>query len=323
MMLRDDSVADRHVMLVLLDGKVSAVELGGAVEVDGLQLQQGKSIALRKGGKIKLGEVMLGVGDPGTDWGKYDAASRVSGVGRISLFIQRWLAHSPRRRQGAKIGIFVLAGACVVASLLVPIYQWSKQKRLQEVGPGAMAKQLTLRLAPMEFSDISVTVDKASGNVIVSGYVPLNEDLRRIELVILATKMRPLMRLFSSERIRDEAQEYLKRHLPGAELQLAATDTVKIVYADPLQPKFKTWLQAEMQRDIPGLRSVLFSGPNYSAFVEMAPQPFSILSMGSQRFLVDSDGARFFPGSELGKGVILRWVGAETVSVERKEESAN
>jgi hypothetical protein len=323
LMLRDDSVADRHLMLVLLDGKVSAVELDGAVEVDDLPLQQGKTVALRRGAKIKLGQVLLGVGIPGTDWSQHDAFSRVSRAGRIGIFIQRWLGHSPRRRHGVKIFVFILAGACVVASLLFPIYQWSQQKRLQDVSPEALARQLGLRLAPMRFADISITVDNASGNVIVGGYVPLDEDLRRIELVILSTKIRPFMRLFSSERIGIEAKEYLGRHLPGAQVKLAAADTVSIGFADPLQPKFKTWLQKEMLRDIPGLRKVLFSGPSHSAFAEVAPEPFSILSNGPQRFLVDGDGARFFPGSELSKGVYLKWVGTETVSVERKEGNSH
>lgn len=323
MMLRDDSVADRHLMLVLLDGKVSAAGLDGTVEVDGIPLEQGKTIALRKGGTIKLGEVLLGVGTPGTDWSKHDAFAPMSRVGRGWAFVQRWLAHSARRRQGIKMGIFIVAGVCVLISLLLPIYQWSQHKPLQNVSPEAMAQQLASRLAPMKFADISVTVDKTVRNVVVGGYVPLNEDLRRIEMVVLGTKIRPFMRLFSSERILAEAKDYLSRQLPGAQVRTEAADTVRIAFSKPLQPKFKTWLQAEMQRDIPGLRTVLFDGPNYSSIVEIAPDPFSIMSIGPIRFLVDGDGTRFFPGAELSKGVLLRWVGADTVSVERKEEASN
>lgn len=323
LMLRDDSVADRHLMLVLLDGKVSAVELDGSVEIDGLALPKGKTAALRNGVKIRLGNVLLGVGAPGTDWSQQEAFTRISRSARMRIFIQRWLSHSQRRRRGVKIFVFVLASACVVTSLLFPIYQWSQQKRLQEASPEVLAKQLGTRLAPMRLADVNISVDQANGNVIVGGYVPLNEDLRRIELVILATKIRPFMRLFSTERIVIETKEYLKRHLPEAHVTLEAADTVRLVFTDPLQPTFRTWLQAQMLRDIPGLRKVLFNGPSDSAVTEVAPQPFSILSNGPQRFLVDADGGRFFPGSELSKGVYLKWVGIKTVAVERRERVLN
>jgi hypothetical protein len=320
-MLRDTSVAERHLMLVFQDGKICAVELEAVVEIDGIRLRQGQTVALRKGARIRLGEVLLGVGQIGTDWSQHEAFQQLSTVGRARRYTQRWLAHSARRRQYVRVGIVVLAGTCLLTSIVLPVYQWSQQRRLQVFSPDTMVRQLAERLRPLQMNDIHITLDPASGTPVLSGYVQSDEDLRRVEAVILTTSIRPFMRIFSSERMRSEAQQYLIRQLPDASARLTAKDTLHVAYAGPLRAQFKEWLRGEMQRDIPGLRELLFDGPTASAFAELAPAPFSIMASGPQGYLVDVDGVRFFPGAELDKGVHLRWVGEKTVSVERKESA--
>lgn len=323
LMLRDTSVAERHLMLVFQEGKICAVELDAAVDIDGIRLRQGQTVALRNGARIQLGGVLLGVGTTGTDWTEHEAFQSLSAVGRARRYIQRWLAHSARRRKCVRTSIVVLAGICLLTSILLPVYQWSQQRRLQVFSPSTVVRQLTERLEPLQLNDINITLDQASGTPVLSGYVQSDEDLRRVEAVILTTSIRPFMRIFSSERIRSEAQQYLIRQLPDASVRLSAKDTLHVAHAGSLRAQFKDWLQGEMQRDIPGLRKLLFDSPTASAFAELAPAPFSIMASGPQGYLVDADGARFFPGAELDKGVHLRWVGEKTVSVERKESSAH
>ncbi|KVD55007.1 phosphopeptide-binding protein [Burkholderia ubonensis] len=316
--LRDVTVSARHLMLVALDGKIKAVALEGEIEVNGLPVPDGKERVLRRGERIKLGDVSIGLGEPGALWDTLDAIDMVPASSRLARF-RHWLAQGERRRRTAAAMIFGGAGLCVLLPLMFAITQWGKRSEIAAPDEAAQMRQIEQRLVAMKLPGLRVFVDQTIHAIVVEGYVSYDEDIRRAEKVALSMKARPTLRLYSREQIERQAREYVARELPGAVVRSVEMGAVRIESTKALLPRFKDWLREQMARDIPGVRTIAFDGPDYSRIQEVTPDPLAILSIGSVRFLLAKDGERFFPGAELSKGVSLVRIGSKSIFVERAE----
>ncbi|MET3633159.1 FHA domain-containing protein [Burkholderia sp. 572] len=320
--VRDTSVSARHLMLVVLDGKIKAIALEGSIEVNGLSVPDGKERVLRNGERIKLGDVSIGVGEPGALWNLQDATDMASAPSRFASLRARfhhWFAQDESRRRGATMIIFVGAGLCVLLPLVFAIMQWSKRNEIAPPDRTEVVRQIERHLVTMKLPGLRVFIDQSVNAVVIEGYVAFDEDIRRLEKIALSMKSRPTLRLYSRERIERQAQEYVGRELKGAVVTSGDLGEVRIKSEKVLLPRYKAWLNDQMVRDIPGVRTVAFNVPDYSRMHEIAPDPFAILSIGSVRFLLAKDGERFFPGAELSKGVSLMRIGHDTIFVERSD----
>ncbi|MGU8077182.1 FHA domain-containing protein [Burkholderia pyrrocinia] len=317
--LRDVSVADRHLMLVMLDGWIKLVSLNGEVEISGLPVPNGKERVVRCGERITLGDVLIGLGEQGTVW---ESETEIAGVlaqtrwASVRARFHHWLAQSEKRRRGIAASIFVSAGLCILLPLVIAFSQWIKHNKIGAPDETTAVRQIEQRLAEMKLPGLRVFVDRSAHAVVVEGYVLFEEDIRRVERISLKVNTRPMLRLYSQERIERQAQEYVQRQLRDATVRASLTGEVQIESAQALKPKFKDWLREQLMRDIPGVHAVVFDGPVYSRIQEIAPDPFSILSIGAVRFLLSKDGERFFPGSELSKGVLLNRIEPKSIFVE-------
>ncbi|WP_100085033.1 FHA domain-containing protein [Burkholderia ambifaria] len=316
--LRDVSVAARHLMLVALDGKIKAIALEGTIEVNGLPVPDGKERVLRRGERIKLGEVSIGLGEPGAVWDTLDAGDIAPASSRLAR-LRHWLAQGERRRRGAVAMILGGALLCVFLPLMLAVTQWGKRNEIVAQDEAALVRQIEQRLVAMKLPGLRVFVDQTIHAIVVEGYVSYDEDIRRAEKVALSMKVRPTLHLYSREQIERQARDYVARELPGAVVRTVEMGEVRIESAKALLPRFKEWLREQMARDIPGVRTVAFDGPDYSRFQELAPDPLAILSIGSVRFLLAKDGERLFPGAEISKGVSLSRIGSKSIFVERTD----
>ncbi|AOJ03731.1 phosphopeptide-binding protein [Burkholderia mayonis] len=318
--LRDTSVADRHLMLVERDGKIRAMGLDGAIEVNGLPVPDGKERLLRRGERVKLGDVSLGLGEPGAAWDGAQADEPKLARSRLSRWrdrIMHWIAQDEKRRRAAAGSIIVLAALCACLPLMVVLAQWKKRNEVVMPDTVQMAQQIGRRLASMDMRGLQVFADPTRHVVVIEGYLPRDEDVRRAEKVAISMKVRPTLRLHSNERIERQARDYVQRSVPEAVVEAGGMGEVRVASPAALQPRFQAWLRDQMLRDITGLRAVTFSGPDYNRTQELPPQPFSILSIGTTRFLLAKDGERLFPGAELPKGLVLVRIGQGSIFVER------
>ncbi|KVV39196.1 phosphopeptide-binding protein [Burkholderia territorii] len=317
--LRDTSVAPRHLMLVARDGKIRAIGLDGEIEVGGWLVPEGKERVLRTGEQIKLGEVAIGLGEQGANWDHAaDVVRAAAGVGRLGKQLDHWLAQSDRRRRGAVVSIVAGAGLCVVLPFAVALAQWSKRHEIAAPDEATLIRQIEQRFVAAKLHGLRVSVDPATHSIMVDGYVPIDEDVRRAEKVVLAMKVRPTLRLYSREKIERQAGDYVQRNLAGATVRASPMGGIRVETVQALRPGFKNWLREQLMRDIPGIRAVAFDAASYSRTQELASDPFSILSIGSVRFLLATDGERIFPGAEVSKGLSLVRIGRESIFVERK-----
>lgn len=324
LMLRDESVESRHMMLMLLDGKVCAVRINGDVEIDEIPLKLSTAVALRKGARIRIGEVLLGIGLPDTNWEKSLAPEHRGKIRRWAINALLWLGKNVRRRKSLMISAYVIAIVCVISALAFPIYQLSNRYKSEDKEGADSARMiLQSRLRTMKLPDVRVRINHTSQMVEISGYVALDEDVKRIERVALSMPNRPQLAVFSVERIDRESKEYISHLLPLAEASMKSIDTVNIAYPKPLSSSDKERLEQAMLRDVPGVRHVAFDIPEQSALSEISPAPLSILPVGRFRILVGGDGALYFPGAQISDGVVLRKVGVTSISVETRSATSN
>ncbi|TDA48286.1 EscD/YscD/HrpQ family type III secretion system periplasmic domain-containing protein [Burkholderia pyrrocinia] len=318
LILRDAGIAPRHLMLVLLDGKLSAVRLDGSVQIDGVALAPGKSVALTGGVRIDLGGVLMGVGEPDADWKQPASPAPLPWLRRGVRRTRGWLAQSARRRAAARSTVLGLALLCVILSLCLPLYQWSSRRPPRNADLRADAARLTALITPLRLPEVKVAVQTHGKRIVVSGYVQSDAELLRLERVIRTAGLRPAMQVFSGERLRRDTLAYAARYLQHPEVQSSRADTVTVLSPTPLIPDSRAQLTSAMLRDIPGLRSVTLDLPPVNTSWEIAPNPYSILATGNLRFLIGEDGSRYFTGAQLAGDVVLRAVGGNSITVERK-----
>ena len=316
-MLRDKSVADRHLMLVVLDHKLSVVALTDAVEIDGQPLPSGKTRMLRNGAILSLGDVSIGIGEPGFVVQETPAHAKASLVVRSRLAGLRWLSAKPMHLKIVKISVLSVAVALTLAAVAIPIHQWWVFPRLATPTLAQQASALKQVLVQQGASDLTVKEVEEERNLVVTGYVPLEADRLRLEAVIASTRLKPIVRIFSDERIEQDARQYAKRYLPTSHVWLSGAGSVAIGHGEALRPQYRTWLTESLKRDIPGLREVLYDSPAYSRVQEILPAPYSIVAVDNLSFLIDDDGARYFAGSMLTRDIRLQEFGRKTIFVER------
>ncbi|KVD76200.1 phosphopeptide-binding protein [Burkholderia ubonensis] len=317
--LRDASVAGRHMMLVMLGGKVRVVGLDGKIEVNGLPIPEGRERVLRSGDRIKLGDVMIGLGDQDTIWKSVPLIADAivqSRWARARTRFHNWLAQDEKRRQGFRAAISVGACLCVLLPVVFAVSQWSKRSKVGVPDDTMAVRQIERLLVEMKLSDLGVSFDRSRHTVVVEGYVQFEEDIQRIEKASMTASMRPTLRLYSQERIERQAQEYVQRDLADAIVRAREKGELQIGSSQALRPQYKDWLRERLLNDIPGVRKVVFNGPDYSRIQEISPDPFSILSIGPVRFLLAKNGERYFPGSELPMGMLLRRIEQRSIFIE-------
>jgi len=319
LILRDPGVTERHMMLVMLEGRVKAVGLDGEIEVSGLPVPNGKQRVLRCGERIKLGNLLIGLGEQGMVWEsepETDGVVAQSSWARMQARFHHWLAQNEKRRRGITALILVGAGLCILLPLSFAVFQWSKRNEVEVFDETMVVRQIKQRLVEMKLPGLKVLVDPKTHAVVVEGYVPFEEDIRRMEKALLKVSMRPTLRVYSRERIEREAQEYVQRAILDSTVRARDIGEVQIGSSQALRPQFKDQLRERLLRDIPGVRKVVFNGPEYSRIQEASPDPFSIVSIGSVRVLLAKDGERFFPGAELSTGTLLNRIEQKSIFVE-------
>jgi len=321
-MLRDVCIADRHVMLVILEGKLSAVALADAVKIDENELALGKSRTLRNGTKIALGETLIGIGLPGMDWADAPEETKSSFAMRTTQAGYRWLSDKPLHRHISKLMILAIAGVCMMSALIVPLYQWTKHAHVPIQSDEALAHTLRQLLVSLNAGHVEVVVNKARRNVVVTGYVQREDERVRIEAAIASARLKPVLRIFSAERIEADAQSYLKRYLPSAAIRSGTPDAVVVSSAQSIRPAYWQWLSNTLLRDIPGVREVLYEGPSFDPVQQVSPAPYSLVSIGSESFLTDGRGERYFAGADIGRDLKLVRVGRQSVYVQRTDETS-
>ncbi|WP_258170683.1 FHA domain-containing protein [Burkholderia cepacia] len=323
--LRDACVADRHVMLVMIDGRIKAVSLSGEIEVNGLALPEGKQRVLHSGERIKLGDVLIGLGEEGTVW---EAESGIDnsvverGMARARSRFRHWLAQSEKRRRVFSLSIYAGAGLCILLPLVLAVVQLSRQNKIEPLEQAIVVKQIKQRLDQMKLTGLKVFSSRPTRAVVVEGYVPFEEDIRRIEIASLKFSMKPTLRLYSRERIERQAQEYVQRDLSDATVRARDLGELQIGSGKAMRPQFKEWLRERLIRDIPGVRTVVFDGPLYSRLQEISPNPYSIMSIGPMRFLLAKSGERLFNGSELSLGIQLNRIDYNSIFIEYGDEKS-
>ncbi|MDR6504026.1 hypothetical protein J2785_007220 [Burkholderia ambifaria] len=321
--LRDACIAARHLMLVLLDGKLSAVRLDGAVEIDGIALLPGRSTALMGGGRIDLGGVWVGVGEPGANWERPTAHERQRWLGRGVHRIRSWLAQSARRRAAVRTTALVLASLCVILSLCLPMYQWSSRRPSSEGDLKTDAARLAASIEKLRLPHVKVVLQAREKRIVVNGYVQSDAELQRLRQAILAIGTRPAVQVFSGERLRRDTLAYVARYVQQPEVRSNQVDTVTVLSTTPLTSDARVQLKGAMLRDIPGLRAVTFDLPPATTSWEIAPKPYSILESADLRFLVGEDGSRYFTGARLGENAVLKSIGINSITVSRNTVDEN
>ncbi|KVW73125.1 FHA domain-containing protein [Burkholderia ubonensis] len=315
-MLRDASIADRHLMFVLLERKLSAVALANAVEIDGQGLASGRTRALRNGARIVLGDVSIAIGEPGV---KPHAAptDKPSVAARAKLASLNWLSAKPLHLKLAKGSALFVAAALTLAALVIPLYQWWTLPRITTQPLVQQAALLKQALAAQGGRELTVLEDRYERNLVVTGHVSSDAERQRLEATITSTRLKPIVRIYSGERIEQDARHYIQRYLPSGTVKLSAAGIVTVAHQEPLRPQYQAWLTGALLRDIPGLLEVRYNGPAYSSVQEVLPAPYSIVTIEDVSFLIDSAGARYFSGAMLAKDIQLHRMGRKTIFVER------
>ncbi|MFJ2991439.1 FHA domain-containing protein [Pandoraea sp. NPDC087047] len=321
-MLRDKSVADRHLMLVVLDHKLSVVALTDAVEIDGQSLPSGKTRMLRNGAIIALGDVSIGIGEPGFVAQEAPQDAKSPPLVRAKLAGLRWLSAKPLHLKLVKASVLSVALALALAAVAIPFHQWWVFPRITTPTLAERALDLKRVLTAQGAGELTVKEVVEEHNLVVAGYVARETERLRLEAVIASTRLKPIVRIFSDERIEQDARLYAKKYLPSATVWLSGTGTVAIGHGEPLRPQYRTWLTDALLRDIPGLREVLYDGPAFSRVQELLPAPYSIVSVDNLSFLIDNDGARYFSGSMLTRDIRLHGLGRKTIFVERIDQQS-
>ncbi|KVU00233.1 hypothetical protein WK62_19405 [Burkholderia ubonensis] len=318
-MLRDKSVADRHLMFVVLEHKLSVVALADSVEIDGQALVSGKTRTLRNGARILLGDISITVGEPGVGAHSIPEQSKLSLLSRSRLAGLNWLSAKPLHFKFAKVSVLSAGGALALIAIAFPLYQWWTFPRATTLPLAQQVIVIKQALAAQGARGLTVIEDTNERNVVVTGHVPSDADRYRLETTIGLTRLRPIVRIYSGERIERDSRHYIERYLPSGSLRTNGVGMVAIGNVEPLRPQYQAWLTEALLRDIPGLLEVRYDGPPYSNVQEVLPAPYSIVAIEGLSFLIDHAGERYFPGAMLTKDMQLRRFGRQTIFVERVE----
>ncbi|KVO23399.1 hypothetical protein WJ74_33765 [Burkholderia ubonensis] len=318
-MLRDKSIADRHLMFVLLERKLSVVALTDAVEIDGQALASGKTRTLRNGARIVLGDVAIAIGEPGIEPHSTPEGAKTSLFERSKLAGLSWLSAKPLHLKLAKASVISVAGALAVAAVITPLYQWWTFPRFTTQPLAQQAVLLKQALATQGTNGLTVMEEVDAHNLVVAGHVLSDTERRRLEAAIMSTRLRPIVRIYSGERIEQDARHYIERYLPSGSVRGNGAGIITVGHREPLRPQYQAWLTDALLRDVPGLLEVRYEGPTYSSVQEVMPAPYSIVVIDRLSFLIDNTGERYFSGAMLSKDIRLHSLGSKTVFVERVE----
>ncbi|KVZ93404.1 FHA domain-containing protein [Burkholderia ubonensis] len=318
-MLRDKAVADRHLMFVVLEHKLSVVALADSVEIDGQALASGKTRTLRNGARILLGDISITVGEPGVGVHSISEDRRQSFLARSKLAGLNWLSAKPIHLKFAKVSVLSAGGALALMAIAFPLYQWWTFPRDTTLSLAQQVRVIRQALAAQGASGLTVTEDANERNVVVTGHVPSDADRHRLETTIGQTRLRPIVRIYSGERIEQDSRHYIERYLPTGSIRMSGIGTVAVSNVEPLRPQYQAWLTEALLRDIPGLIEVRYDGPSYSSVQEILPAPYSIVAIEGLSFLIDHAGERYFSGAMLTRDIQLRRFGHQTIFVERIE----
>ncbi|MGT0193831.1 FHA domain-containing protein [Burkholderia pyrrocinia] len=318
-MLRDKSIADRHLMFVLLEHKLSVVALTETVAIDGQTLASGKTRTLRNGARIVLGDVSIAIGEPGIDANSTLEETKPSLLARSKLAGLSWLSAKPLHLKFTKASVLSVAVALTLTAITTPLYQWWTFPRIVTQPRAQQAVLLRQALAAHGARELTVTEDINERNLVVAGHVSSDADRDRLETAITSTRIRPIVRIYSGERIEQDVRHYIQRYLPSGAARVSGAGIVSIGNREPLRPQYQAWLTDALLRDVPGLLEVRYDGPSYSSVQEVLPAPYSIVAIDNLSFLIDSAGERYFSGAILAKDIQLRRLGRKTIFVERLE----
>ena len=209
--------------------------------------------------------------------------------------------------------------AAVVALLVIGLGAGPAIDALQIGGSPAERTQRALTAAGYG----AVTVkDNGDDAVVVSGYVPTDNDRQRVQSMIEAKSLRATLSVETGDELVRSVADVARMNGIEARARAIRAGLVELTIA-PLDAPGRERLEAALRRDIPGLRRLMIrEDPTMAPLDEVktiadATKRVSSVVAGDPAYIVTADGARYFPGAILPSGHRLVAIQEQTVVLER------
>ncbi len=315
-LLRTASVKGIRVQVTIAEEVAHLLVVDGTVEVLGHALTAGATMMVPHYTPIKLGDECIAFGYADSHaWERTTALLRVPGpvvpddpslavTETRAPLLSRILAQLPGRNPILARPVLIGAlGLCFLAAISIKDTDFGLFGR----GPKS-ADDIQVQLAALGASGLQIR--SQNGIFSVSGFVDTPAQARKIAAAVAGSGQPVKLQLTTGADMAQAVSDILRVQGVNGSVVYAGNRTVNVLAA-ALPPGAFAKLEANAQRDVPGLRAIhfregigtQFSGLNGLALATANPgKRISSLVAGETGYLVTADGGRYFIGAILPTG---------------------
>lgn len=313
--LADRGVAPRHCVLQRRGRELSVLALESGLEVAGLAVAPGSSVALRFRDRVRLGEASFAVASADlwsvVDRDADDAAKLGLGSGDQDAgpgAPTSWLRSA------------LVALACGAVAMTIAVFAFREYREGPQPGPGEWMRTVTALLEQRALTELSVAFDSVQG-LRVTGVVPDAEAENALRASIADQGIPARIEVRSGEDIAIDVREVLRLSGMSAESRYLGAGQVEVRGAFGDGQALEALIGSRAMREVGGLKRVvaynLDRPPEAPPPAGSKPKEVQYLVAGPDPYLVTHDGSRYYLGARLPNGERLIGIEGNDLLLER------